>query len=620
MTSTIIRSDTTWPASGSPYLVQGPVQIAAGSTLTIEAGAEVVVDSSFQLEGGLTVAGTAEAPVRIQTDVPLFQSAGTAYNEPTRQARIRHANITGPGALMGTGNSRYLGIEITDSRISDVSARNYIWYPTKLVLERNVFTRVNTLDIGTNHVAAVIRNNRFRQTPTGGFSGYNGTSQVVSWAAYGTPLLVEGNVFETSIRPRILEVSIDGAMDASNNYFGSTDITEVKGWVADKDDNLNRPGVVDVEPLLASPPTEVPAVEPAAPNSVTATRGDREATLSWQAPGTDGGTPVTGYEVTVSPGNRTLTLPAEATGTTVDGLTNGVAYTYAVTAVNAAGTSAAATATAVPAGLPGAPTNVTASREDGAAVVRWTAADPNGAAVSGHVITVEPGGATVAVGTDTFGVVRDLVNGGGPYTFTVQAVNPVGVGSASAASNGVVPAGNPLQVPTPTVVRGDRSVQVSWAGAAEGNGAPISSYVVTASPGGAMAGTGPDGRTVRVTGLVNGRTYRFTLMAMNEAGGRSVSEPSASVVPATTPNRVGSVRAARTGRKVVLTWRRPGNGGTALIGYVVTDNGRVVGRPGASATRLVLPRVRSGLHSYRIGAVNRVGRGPWSATVRVRVP
>jgi hypothetical protein len=334
----IITTDKAWTADASPYYIDGPVQVAAGALLTIEAGARVYVKSTLQLEGGLTVAGTATNPVVVHTSVPLFRGIG-AYSEPSRVVTISHADITGPGPLTGS-DTKYLAFTLTDSRISDIPTTNYIWYPSMLLIERNVFTRVNTLEVGTSG-SAVIRNNRFRGMPaSGSFSGYNGSSQLVSWAAYGGPMEVTGNVFEAS---RLLEVSIDGRMDASGNYFGSTDPVEVKNWVTDKDDDLSRPGVVDVDPLLAAPPAEVPVAEPTAPRAISGQSDDQSVVVSWQPALSDGGSPVTGYTVTSSPGGHTKTVTADTTSTTVTGLTNGTGYTFTVVATNEVGDSAPST-------------------------------------------------------------------------------------------------------------------------------------------------------------------------------------------------------------------------------------------------------------------------------------
>lgn len=81
----------------------------------------------------------------------------------------------------------------------------------------------------------------------------------------------------------------------------------------------------------------VQATTPQAPAGVTATAGDSSASVSWFAPD-DGGSPISGYTVTSSPGGQTATAAGDATTATVSGLTNGVTYTFTVTATNSVGT------------------------------------------------------------------------------------------------------------------------------------------------------------------------------------------------------------------------------------------------------------------------------------------
>lgn len=84
---------------------------------------------------------------------------------------------------------------------------------------------------------------------------------------------------------------------------------------------------------------------PSAPTSVVATAtGKRSATVSFAAPASNNGSAVTSYTATSTPGGITKTLTQATGGTfTFDGLQPGTAYTFAVTATNAIGTSAAAT-------------------------------------------------------------------------------------------------------------------------------------------------------------------------------------------------------------------------------------------------------------------------------------
>jgi hypothetical protein len=88
---------------------------------------------------------------------------------------------------------------------------------------------------------------------------------------------------------------------------------------------------------------------PSAPTSVVATAtGKRSATVSFAAPASNGGSAITSYKATSTPGGLTQTLTQAAGGTfTFDGLQPGTAYTFAVTATNAIGTSAAATSNSV---------------------------------------------------------------------------------------------------------------------------------------------------------------------------------------------------------------------------------------------------------------------------------
>jgi hypothetical protein len=90
----------------------------------------------------------------------------------------------------------------------------------------------------------------------------------------------------------------------------------------------------------SSPSNSVtPATVPGAPTNVTAVAGDGQVTVSWTAPASNGGFPITSYTATTNPSCTT-----SGTSCTVTGLTNGTAYTFTVTATNAVGTSVASIA------------------------------------------------------------------------------------------------------------------------------------------------------------------------------------------------------------------------------------------------------------------------------------
>jgi hypothetical protein len=76
----------------------------------------------------------------------------------------------------------------------------------------------------------------------------------------------------------------------------------------------------------------------AAPSIGIAVASDKQATVNFTAPANDGGSAVTSYIVTSSPGGITAT--GSASPIVITGLANGTAYTFTVVARNAVGSSA----------------------------------------------------------------------------------------------------------------------------------------------------------------------------------------------------------------------------------------------------------------------------------------
>jgi hypothetical protein len=230
-------------------------------------------------------------------------------------------------------------------------------------------------------------------------------------------------------------------------------------------------GMLEDQGWTASIPT---VSAPSAPTNVSAVRGDGQATVSWSA-AADNGSTITGYTATSSPGGKTCTTTG-ALQCTVTGLSNGTSYTFTVTATNGVGPGPASSPSTavVPAGLPGAPTGVSATAGNTSALVSWTAPSSNGSAITGYTATSSPGGKTCSTTSTPQCTVSGLTNGTS-YTFTVTASNGVGTGSASSPSTAVVPAAVPGAPTGASATAGDTTALVSWTAPAN-NGSAITGY------------------------------------------------------------------------------------------------------------------------------------------------
>jgi Dockerin type I domain/Putative Ig domain/Fibronectin type III domain len=177
---------------------------------------------------------------------------------------------------------------------------------------------------------------------------------------------------------------------------------------------------------------------PQPPTIGTATAGNGQATVNFTAPGNNGGSAITLYVTTANPGGQTATNNVSPILFT--GLTNGVAYTFTVRAINNQGSSfdSAASNSVTPAGPPGPPTGVVATAGNGSASVTFTPPVSNGGSpITSYTAISSPGGFS-ASGSGTTLVVAGLSNGTG-YFFTVRANNANGSSVPSPFSNTVVP-------------------------------------------------------------------------------------------------------------------------------------------------------------------------------------
>lgn len=183
--------------------------------------------------------------------------------------------------------------------------------------------------------------------------------------------------------------------------------------------------------FVKTPWRAVRPLPPLPPRVVVATVADRRATVSW-VPSVVRDSAVTSYIVTVRPGGRTITVAPTVRALSVTGLTNGVAYTFAVTATSAAGWAPASawSAPVTPLAPPAAPEGLTAVPQGLDAVqVDWLPAVATGAPVAGYLVTVGP--VTVPTAAGATSVLVTGLPSDQPLRVSVAATSAVGRGPAA---------------------------------------------------------------------------------------------------------------------------------------------------------------------------------------------
>jgi hypothetical protein len=188
--------------------------------------------------------------------------------------------------------------------------------------------------------------------------------------------------------------------------------------------------------------------------------------------------------------------------------------------------------------VPNGPSGVTAIAGDSSAAVSWTAPSDNGSAITGYLVTASPGGATTLASSSP-AVVTGLANGTA-YTFTVQAINAIGTGLASAVSSPVTPAppaGPDTTAPTVTITSGPGAFSpltagsIAFSGSDPGRPAALLTYACTLD--GLV--TDPCTSPLSYSGFTNTTAHTFSVQARDEAPNTSSAATRSWTVDTTTP-------------------------------------------------------------------------------------
>lgn len=360
---------------------------------------------------------------------------------------------------------------------------------------------------------------------------------------------------------------------------------------------------------------------PQAPTALVASSAlGQSVSIAFTAPTNNGGSPITGYTVTSTPGGIT------ATGTVspivINGLTNGTAYTFTIVATNAQGNSVASAASnsvTPQASAPVAPAIGAATISGTTASVAFTApANNGGSAITSYTVTSTPGGIT-ATGTASPISVPGL-NPGVAYTFTVTTTNSAGTSVASAASNTVTASGAP-SAPAAITASGlsSTSASVSFA-TPSANGSPITGYTITPSPATSPATFIGSSSPITVTGLTAGAAYTFSVTATN-ASGTSAPGTTTFTLQNQVPGAPTGQFATAGNAQATISFTVPSNnGGTAITGYTVTSSPGSITASGSASPITVSGLTNGTAYTFTVVATNAQGSSSASGATNSVTP
>ena len=291
---------------------------------------------------------------------------------------------------------------------------------------------------------------------------------------------------------------------------------------------------------------------PGAPTRLIATaNGQTIINLYWTTPVSNGGSPITGYRIEISPVFNWTTLVADTTSTSTTyshtGLAAGTTRYYRVSAINANGTGEPSNTAKVTTGasVPGAPTDLSATASGTTQIdLSWTApADDGGSPITTYGIHVSPDGRTdwrtragnpnttysqiqLAPGTTRYYRVS-AANAHGLSAFSNIAsatTDTTGTGTSVPGGGGTDPPGGGGGGPRQTVPSapknllgegGDGQVTLTWDAPEDDGGSEITDYQYRINGRNPWTAIGSTDTTHTVTGLVNGTVYVFEVRAVN---------------------------------------------------------------------------------------------------------
>lgn len=375
-----------------------------------------------------------------------------------------------------------------------------------------------------------------------------------------------------------------------------------------------------------------PSGPPSVPQNVNGNVISTNVTLTWEAPGNNGGSSIVRYSIyraTITNGPYNWVVNTTELTYNDTGLVNGQTYFYVITAANSIGDSQYSSELRITvADVPSKPNNPSATYGDQEITLSWTIPnDIGGSVLQNYSIyrSISQGGpynwrTNVSIGITSY-IDTGLTNGV-TYYYVISAYNLDGEGPNSDEIS-EIPRTNPDAPTGVTATYGDELIDLSWIAPLDFGGAALTGYDIYRD--GSYLITVDDTITsYSDTVLTNGQTYSYIFRAVNSEGS-SINSTEVNATPRTIPTDPLSISLTPSKSQVIINWTIPNdNGGSAILGYNIYRStssgsyGSAIGSVSATTYGYVDTNVINGnTYYYVVRAYNSEGNGLVSTELNV---
>lgn len=548
------------------------------------------VNSSGQLGDGTTTnRNTLTKMTSIINKTPIAIACGYTYT----------IVLMSDGSVYGTGMN-------TSGQLGNGTTTNS---STLTLMNNNTGYLAKSISCGSFHTIITMSNDSIYGTGlnTNGQLGNGTTTNASSLTQMNISIIGKTPIAVTCGYSHTLVIMSDNTIYATGsnsngqlaigNMIDKTSLTQMK--IENGTTSLsNVTQLMDSNYLLSSP---------SAPQNVSISANNQSVTISFSKPTSNGGLEIQ-YYIIVNEINEIISS-FTSSPISIYNLTNGTRYTFRIAAINSVGTGTYSEYMyATPITSPGIPTNINPTSENGSINVYFDEPiDNGGSTISGYIIS-DNNNNTIAIRSSASIRINNLINGT-EYTFYTKAYNSFGSGESVSFS------AIPYNVPDAPVINSAISENTTarvYFTAPNNNGSEIIDYRVVDDENNTYLTNNNTKSPLIVNNLINGTTYTFYLVAINE-GGPSPRSTSFIIKPYTTPSAPSITKIISGNTYLDASFLQPiTNGGLEITEYnILTTPGNKI-TTGTSSPIRISNLDNGTIYTLKIAAKNSAGVGIYS--------